>query len=241
MQKLRLGDMECLVLYDNGANANMVQDSMARFLELQVVDQYKLAVSGIADVEVGTCGAYKLILGSTQEGYSHEVIAQATPQITAKLPKYDLGEINQEARASGLVSEQTKLPPSVGGTQVRLLLGLKDARLQPKFLFELDSGIAVYKSPFTDIYGSDLCYGGPHESISRQVTDPCFSVNMLNLDGQPGGAQSVHTVQLPRGSGHLGKKLVPIKQQDHLEKKLVPTEQQGISKAGQVSIDVIQM
>ena len=63
MQKLRLGDMECLVLYDNGANANMVQDSMARFLELQVVDQYKLAVSGIADVEVGTCGAYKLIFG----------------------------------------------------------------------------------------------------------------------------------------------------------------------------------
>ena len=191
MQKLKLGEVECLVMYDNGANANMVHGSMAELLDLPVVDQSESAVTGIADVKVGTRGVYKLTLGLTQEGCSHEIIAQGAPQITARIPKYDLKEINQEIRASGLLPEETKLPVSVGGTQVRLLLGIKDVRLQPKFLFELDSGIAVYRSPFTDVYGTDLCYGGSHPSISRQspVTDLCLSVNVLNMDGQPGGGR----------------------------------------------------
>ena len=216
MQKLKLGDMECLVMYDNGSNANMVQGSVAEVLDLQVVDQSESAVSGIADVEVGTCGAYKLTLGLTQEGCSHEIIAQGAPQITARIPKYDLKEINQEVRASGLLPEETRLPPSVGGTQVRLLLGIEDVRLQPKFLFELDSGIAVYRSPFTDVYGTDLCYGGSHASISRQspVTNLYLPVNILNMDGQPGGAQSTYTAQPPSGPGHLDRAIVPTLQQD---------------------------
>ena len=124
-------------------------------------------------------------MGLAQEGYSQEIIAQGASQITARIPKYDLEEINQEVRASGLVPEKAKLPSSVGGTQVRLLLGIKDVRLQPKFLFELDSGIAVYRSPFMDVYGTDLCYGGSHASISRQspVTDLCLLVNVKVLRG----------------------------------------------------------
>ena len=154
-----------------------------------MVDQAGSAVTGLADVKVGTCGVYKLTLGLTQEGRSHEIIAQGAPQITARIPRYDLKEINQEIRASGLLPKDVKLPASVGGTQVRLLLGIKDVKLQPKFLFELDSGIAVYKSPFTDVYSTNLCYGGSHESISRQspVIDLCLLVNILNMDGQPGG------------------------------------------------------
>ena len=69
-------------------------------------------------MKVSTCGVYKLSLGLAQEGYFHEIIAQGAPQITARIPKYDLEEINQEIRASGLLPEKAKLPPSVGGTQV---------------------------------------------------------------------------------------------------------------------------
>ena len=86
MQKLKLGEVDCLVMYDSGANANMVHGSMAKLLELQVVDQSGSAVTGIADVKVGTCGVYKLTLGLTQEGRSQEIIAQGAPQITARIP-----------------------------------------------------------------------------------------------------------------------------------------------------------
>ena len=97
-----------------------------------------------------------------------------------------------------------------------MLLGIKDVRLQPKFLFELDSGIAVYRSPFMDVYGTDLCYGGSHASISRQlpVTDLCLSVNVLNMSGQPEGAQNRHIVQPSCGPGHLDIVTTPTVQQD---------------------------
>ena len=105
-------------MYDNGANANMVHVSVAELLDLQVIDQSISAVTGISDVKVDTCGIYKLTLGLSQEGHSQEIIAQGASQITARIPKYDLEEINQEIRDSGLLPENARLPPSIGGTQV---------------------------------------------------------------------------------------------------------------------------
>ena len=189
MQKLKLGEVECLVMYDNGANANMIHGSVAEIFDLQMVDRSTAVVTGVVDTKVSTYGMYKLSLGLTREGYSHEVVAQGAPHITARIPKYNLEEINQEIRASGLLPETVGLPPNVGGTQVRLLIGIKDVRLQPKFLFKLSSGIAVYESPFTDVHGTNLCYGGSHSSILRQspVADSCLSVNVLNMGSQAGG------------------------------------------------------
>jgi hypothetical protein len=62
-----------------------------------------------------------------------------------------------------------KLPEFIGGSQVHLLLGI-NSFAQPQFITTLPSGISVYRSPFIDIFGSDICYGGTHASLKAGAT-----------------------------------------------------------------------
>ena len=48
-----------------------------------------------------------------------------------------------------------------------MLLGIKNTNLDPVLIKVLPSGIAVYLSPFEDIYGSRLIFAGPHKSFTK--------------------------------------------------------------------------
>ena len=48
-----------------------------------------------------------------------------------------------------------------------MLLGIKNTNLDPVLIKILASGIAVYLSPFKDIYGSRLIFAGPHRSFTK--------------------------------------------------------------------------
>ena len=61
------------------------------------------------------------------------------------------------------------LPQKVGGSKVHLLLGIKNTNLDPVLVKELPSGIAVYMSPFKDIFGSRLIFAEPHKSFTKAV------------------------------------------------------------------------
>ena len=53
------------------------------------------------------------------------------------------------------------LPETVGGTEVHLLLGIKNTRIQPVLIRVLPSGMGVYLSPFKDVWGSRIIFAGP--------------------------------------------------------------------------------
>ncbi|MFN9910905.1 MAG: hypothetical protein ACK56F_33175, partial [bacterium] len=53
-------------------------------------------------------------------------------------------------------------PPEIGGTHVRLLIGIRNTQLAPVLRLVLPSGLCLYDSKFRDVYGSTLCFGGPH-------------------------------------------------------------------------------
>ena len=59
------------------------------------------------------------------------------------------------------------LPQKVGGSKVHLLQWIKNTNLDPVLIKVLPSGIAVYMSPFKDIYGSRLIFAGPHRSFMK--------------------------------------------------------------------------
>ena len=48
------------------------------------------------------------------------------------------------------------LPERDGGSRVHLLLGSKNTNLDHVLVKILPSGVAVYRSPFKDIYGSRM-------------------------------------------------------------------------------------
>ena len=58
------------------------------------------------------------------------------------------------------------LPKYVGGSEVHLLLGIKNTNLDPVWIKTLPSGVAVYQSVFKDIWGFDIIFAGPHKTFT---------------------------------------------------------------------------
>ena len=46
-------------------------------------------------------------------------------------------------------------------------MGIRNTHLDPVLINKLPSGIAVYQSPFKNIYGPKLIFAGPHKSFSE--------------------------------------------------------------------------
>ena len=55
----------------------------------------------------------------------------------------------------------------MGGSEVHLLLGIKNTYLDPVWIKTLPSGVAVYQSAFKYIWGSDLIFAGPHKTFTN--------------------------------------------------------------------------
>ena len=88
--------------------------------------------------------------------------------MTAKFNKYDLYEICSEFTSSLDPNQPVPLLPKyVGGSDAHLLVGIKNTNLDPVWIKTLSSGVAVYRSVFRDIWGSNLIFAGPHKTFSN--------------------------------------------------------------------------
>ena len=168
MQNIRIGDSDCLVLFDRGSNVNLISGPLAEQEDLQIISDKPSTIKIVGGEGISTqYGVYKLVLGSRETGY-HTLVCHGMPQVTTEFNRYPLHEINEELRSTTtLIDPCDPLPPAAGGGPVKLLIGIKNVDLDPKFLTKLESGIGVYKSPFMDRYGSTICYGGSHPIFSR--------------------------------------------------------------------------
>ena len=87
--------------------------------------------------------------------------------VMSKFNKYDLSEICAKFM---LLSDPNQsvppLPKYVGGSEVHLLLGIKNTNLDLVWIKTLPSGVVVYQSVFKDIWGSNLIFAGPHKTFT---------------------------------------------------------------------------
>ena len=141
MQVMKLGEVKCLVMFDTGANTNVINGNLVEMLDFQVIDRVPTTIKGVGDSKVNAeFGTYKLNLGPTPDGKFHEIIAHGTSRVTSQLPKIDLTEVNKEVKELGIVPESTKLPKKVGGAPVRLLIGIRNIPAFPKLLHRTEQG-----------------------------------------------------------------------------------------------------
>jgi hypothetical protein len=105
------------------------------------------------------------VLGPCQNGKSYSLECQAVAQITCQFPLARLDPIADEARRS--LPPDTIFPAEIGGEEVKLLVGIRQTELAPRLITTLPSGISVYKSKVTDVFGSNICFGGPHEVFTE--------------------------------------------------------------------------
>ena len=170
MQWLRIRGRDFLTFFDPGASQHVINGKMAEEANLKVINSRPSYLNVVGGGDVSTeYGLYRVGLGKTKEGKVYDLICQGITRITGDFPRFELDEINKEVRKcnSKVLHSKEPLPPEIGGTEVHLLLGLKDSELVPKLLFSLPSGIGIYRSKFTDKFGSTICYGGPHPVFTK--------------------------------------------------------------------------
>ena len=113
-------------------------------------------------------GTLRFNLGPGDKGEFHEVVCVGMDDVTGGFGVYDLSEICKEYKEQmGSEADDVILPQKVGGSRVHLLLGIKNTNLDPVLVKVLPSGVAMYLSPFKDIYGSRLIFAGRHKSFTK--------------------------------------------------------------------------
>ena len=167
MQHFQIGSSSVLGFYDKGANICLVEGAMAEKEGLQITSDRPttMRLAGSATV-VTEYGKYRFRLGPTDSGKYHEIECQGISSVTTNFPRYPLHEINNEVRSMPGMNT-VNLPEYIGGSKVRLLIGINAPELDPVRLLVLPSGLGVYRATLTDIFGSNICYGGPHHVFSR--------------------------------------------------------------------------
>ena len=113
-------------------------------------------------------GTFMFNLGPGDNEEFHEIVCIGMSDVTAGFGSYDLSEIREEYRDQAEPMEKdVLLPERVGGSKVQLLLGIKNTNLDPVLVKILPSGVAVYRSPFKDVYGSRMIFAGPHKLFTK--------------------------------------------------------------------------
>ena len=181
MQLLNIHGRTTLTLFDSGANQNLIDGTLAEDLKIKVHTQEPTAIGVISGGQIWTeYGQYQLALGPTRAGKFFQLLVQGISSVTGTIPNYDLKEVNEEVVNHTDIGEEAILPSYVGGGKIKLLIGLKNAQIEPVCLFTLPSGLGVYRSQFTDIFGSNICFGGPHSSFSQINKQLSSNINHFN-------------------------------------------------------------
>jgi hypothetical protein len=97
----------------------------------------------------------------------------------------ELGPIIKEAQDS--LPPDTVFPQEIGGDEVKLLIGIKLTQLAPRLIATLPSGVSIFESKVTDVFGSNICFGGPHEVFTE-------AYRLLGTHFQTSSIQSLQTL-----------------------------------------------
>ncbi|XP_066917918.1 uncharacterized protein [Clytia hemisphaerica] len=173
LQQIIINSKSYLIFYDSGCSDFVVRDHAIDQLESRARLQEKgpIKLGGVGDVStLSSKGIYSIDL-PTFDGSNVTLTGVALKKITSTFPNYPLDcqvkdDIHDAFRRSGgNPSTLPKLPSSVGG-DVDFMIGIRYLRYHPKVIFQMPSGLTIYKSLFKNPDGSRGIIGGPHEIFS---------------------------------------------------------------------------
>ena len=168
MQRLRIGQSECLTVVDSRANTYLVETSLATKESLQRLSECQTELGVIGGGKfTAEAGSFRFNLGLGQEGIYHEIRAVGMDNVTSEFAEYDLNEIGKDFISTSTEQEKDYiLPKTVGGSRVHLLLGVKNTRIQPVLLLVLSSGVGGFLSQFKDKWGCRIIFAEPSKSFT---------------------------------------------------------------------------
>ena len=172
LQMLKLENETCLTFFDTGADCNLVLGEMAMRLKLREVSSRPMHLKGAGNKTMwSNFGTYEFMIGPTRNsGEDVHIYAQGMPEITSFINRFELESLEKEALDSDEV--QTELsgrvfPKYVGGQAVSLLIGLNMTNIMPIMKHCLPNGLALFEAQLPDMFGSYICFGGPHHVFTQ--------------------------------------------------------------------------
>ena len=168
MQTLKVGSYDTVIFFDPRANVNLINGDLAQRVGLSVISDKPQALSVVGGGLIQTeYGLYDLRIGDSTSGVYHQVSCLGMTDVTTSFPEYDLTKIIAEFHQSCPEADHSSpLPPCIRGSQVDILVGIRNTALIPTLITILPSGVGVFQSKLWDIYGSNIIFAGPHKSFS---------------------------------------------------------------------------
>ena len=181
MQTLNMSGHRVLVLYDSGAMGEAIKTELAEKVKMSIIDvrPQSFRVAG-GDIVHTNNPLYETTIGPDLRGEYHTFSLLSMDAISERLPTVDLGEMTEEFKQNQSSSPLSKeaFPLTLGGSDIQLIIGIRQSLLFPTRLLVLPSGLQVWRSQMKDCFGSSLMFAGPHSSVRKAYAN----VNLTKLE-----------------------------------------------------------
>ena len=174
LQTIKIDSQPYTIFYDSGCSDFVVRSEATERLGNRSVQLCSQSISmfGVGGITTNsTKGIYSITL-PTSNGHNAVLTGACLDQITSTFPTYPLqGKVENDIQnywkqQGGNINQLPNLPKVVGGT-VDLMFGIKYLRYFPTFVFQLPSGLTIYRSQFQNSDGSYGVIGGPHKVFTE--------------------------------------------------------------------------
>ena len=173
LQTIKINGKLYNIFYDSGCADFVVRHEAAINLGKNAIHEYDgtIQIGGVGGVITETPHGIFSIKLPLVNGNTAMMTGTCLNQITHKFPIYPLQKVESDIRecyrkAGNDMNNLPRLPPSVGG-HTDFMIGIKYLRYFPEKIFQLPSGLTIYKSHFQNYDGSGGVIGGPHEIFTE--------------------------------------------------------------------------
>ena len=170
MQIINLGGIHVQVLFDTGAMGECMKADIAEKLKLTVLDPrpQSFTVAG-GDVMMTKCPLYEITLGPNDRDEYQTFPLLGMEKISDTVPKTDLSELVKKARKELVSFPESKAvyPQSIGGQEIELIIGIRQAHLFPTREYVFPDGLQVWRSPLQDVFGSNMIFAGTYDVVQN--------------------------------------------------------------------------
>lgn len=172
LQTIEVGNVNYSLFYDTGCSEMVSRLKAIKSIGSRAtkLSDGPINLAGVGNSQVvSKHGIYQVKL-PLANGKDARLSGICIDNITNKFPIYPLKEVERDIKihyekSNGKVQLPT-VPHSVGG-ETDFMIGAKYLRYHPEVIFQLPSGLTIYKSCFRNPDGSRGVIGGPHKVFSR--------------------------------------------------------------------------
>ena len=174
LQTVKVAGKEYCLFFDSGCGDFVSKYQAVKSLGSKATQEVAgpIQIGGVGGiVSQSPHGIYTVKL-PMHDGDEIQLSGVCLEQVTSIFPKYPIqGKVEDDIHKAyqlegGDPDRLPKLPRSVGGTDVDFIIGIKYLRYHPAKVFELPSGLTIYRSIFKNADGGRGVIGGPHEVFS---------------------------------------------------------------------------